>query len=117
MVIVRFEPSMREPCSKRRPGDRAVSAVADDDLAEMGAALEVAVGGRRLFEREDPVDDGAYPMERDCPVHCLEIGSAANADRAETHAAAAQQQGVEHDAGSRQARSDQADMATNRLGL
>jgi hypothetical protein len=48
---------MREPCTNYavRP---AVSAVADDDFAEMGAALEVAVCGRRLFKREYPVNDG-----------------------------------------------------------
>jgi len=73
--------------------------VADDDFAEMGAALEVAVCGRRLFKREYPVNDGAQSMQCDCPVHRLEIGSAADADRAETHAAAAQQERVEHDIG------------------
>src|SRR4051794_21830141 len=29
---------------------------ADDDLAEMGAALHVAVGGRSLLDREDSID-------------------------------------------------------------
>ena len=52
-------------------------------------------------------------MQRDGPVHCLEIGSTANADRPERHATTAQQQRVEHDAGSRQARPDQADVSAH----
>jgi hypothetical protein len=47
---------MREPCTNYAVWP-AVSAVADDDFAEMGAALEVAVCGRRLF-KEYPVNDG-----------------------------------------------------------
>jgi hypothetical protein len=43
-------------------------------------------------------------------VHRLEIGPTADADRTERHAAPAEQQRIEHDAGSRQARADQADM-------
>src|SRR5437867_183150 len=95
------------------PPIRAVSALVDDDFAEMGAALEMAVGGRRLFEREYPVNNRAQSMQCDGPVHRLEIGSVADADRTETHTTASQQQWIEHDAGSRQARSDQADVAAD----
>jgi hypothetical protein len=48
---------MREPCANYAVWP-AVSAVVDDDFAEMGAALEVAVCGRHLFKREYPVNDG-----------------------------------------------------------
>jgi len=104
-------------CTNRAPCGRAASAVAYNNFAEMCAALEVAVCGRRLFERKYPVNDGAQSMQCDCPVHRLEIGSAADADRPETHAAAAQEEWVEHDTGSRQARSDQADMSADGEGF
>ena len=94
-----------------------MSAVPDDDFAEMGAALEVAVCGWCVFEREYPVNDGAQSMRYDCSIHRLEIGSAADTDRAEIRAAATQQELVEHEPGSRQARSDQSDMSADGEGF
>jgi hypothetical protein len=87
---------MREPCTNYavRP---AVSAVADDDFAEMGAALEVAVCGRRLFKREYPVNDG----RNRCNAIALFIASKSarlpTLFEPRTHTAAAQQGRVEHD--------------------
>jgi len=46
--------------------------VADDDFAEMGAALEIAVCVRRLVEREYPINHRPQPMDRDGTVHRLE---------------------------------------------
>ena len=91
--------------------------MADHDLAEMGAALEIAIGVRRLVERKYAINDWPQPMQRDCPVHRLKISSAADADRTERLAAPPEQQWVEHDAGSRQARSDQADMPVEEPAL
>jgi len=50
-------------------------------------------------------------MQRKSPVHRLEIGPAADADRAETHAAAPQQQRIEPDPWPRQTRSYQANVS------
>jgi hypothetical protein len=91
--------------------------VRDHDFAEMAAALERAVGCFGVGKGECPVDHGAQTMECDGSVHRLKIGSAADADRAETHAAAAEQERVEHHAGSRQARSDQADVSADGEGF
>jgi hypothetical protein len=77
--------------------------VAEDDLAEMGAALKIAVCVGRLVDREYVINQGLQLMQRDCPVHRLEIGSAADANRTEYYATSAQQQRGEHDVGSRQA--------------
>jgi hypothetical protein len=78
------------------------SGVADHDLAEMGAAFEMAICFDRLVEWEDPINDGSQPMQRQGPVHRFEISAAAAADRTKRHAASAKQQRVEHRAGSRQ---------------
>ena len=65
--------------------------MADDDLAEMGAAVKVAVGFWRRLEREYPIDHRPQSMLCDSPVHRLEIGATADADRPEGHAAPTQQ--------------------------
>src|SRR5712692_6311787 len=91
----------------------ALSAVADDDLTEVGAALKMPIRVRRRFEREYPINYRPQAMQRDRPVHRLEIGPTADADRSQRHAAPAQQQRVEHYPGSGQARPDQADLAAN----
>jgi hypothetical protein len=56
------------------------STVRDHDLSEMPAALEMPVGCLGLSEGECPVDYGAQMMQRDGPVHRLEISAAADAD-------------------------------------
>ena len=50
------------------------SSVCDHNLAEMAAAVEMAVGCVGLGER--PVDHRAQAVLHDGPVHCLEIGAA-----------------------------------------
>jgi hypothetical protein len=64
------------------------SAVRDHDLPEMPAALEMPIGRLGLGEGERPVDHGPQTMQRDGPVHSLEIGAAADADRPDRNAAA-----------------------------
>ena len=83
--------------------------VGDHYLAEMPAALEVTIGFLCLGEREDAVDHRLQPVLSDGSVHGLEIGAAADTDRAEGDATAGQQQGIEPGSGWRQARANQAD--------
>ena len=63
----------------------------DPDLPKMTATLEMPVGRLGLSEGKCPVDHRTQAMQRDGPVHSLEIGAAADADRAEGNAAAGQQ--------------------------
>jgi hypothetical protein len=65
--------------------------VSDHDLAEMTATLEIAVGGLGLGERECPINHRPHAMQRDGPVHRLEVGAGPYADRAYRDAAAGQQ--------------------------
>ena len=90
------------------------SAVRDDDLAEMTASLEMAVGFLCLGQREDPINHWAQAMQPDGSVHRLEMGAAANADRTEDNATAGQQQGIESGFRCRYARADQADVSADR---
>jgi len=66
-------------------------AVRDHDFAEMTAALEMAVGFLSLGEWECPVDHRPEPMQRDSPVHRLEMRAASDADRPDGYAAPGQQ--------------------------
>jgi hypothetical protein len=78
------------PASSLRSGGPAElgrSAVRGHDLSEMTTALEMAIGFLRLGKGECPVDHGAQTMQRDGPVHSLEIGAAADADRPDRNAA------------------------------
>lgn len=52
----------------------------DDELAEMAAGFEMPVGFPCLGERKDAVDHRAQLLQGNGPVHCLEIGAAADAD-------------------------------------
>src|SRR5437762_14312790 len=69
---------------------RISSAVRDHDLPEMAAPLEMPIGRLSLGERKCPIDHGAQTVQRDRPVHRLEIGAAADAYRAKRNAAAGQ---------------------------
>ena len=57
----------------------------------MPATLEMPVVLLGLGERERPIDHRPQAMQRDSPVHRLEIGSAPDADRPDRNAAAGQQ--------------------------
>jgi len=52
------------------------------------------VGSLCLGEWECPIDHRVQTMERDSPVHRLEISAAPNADGTECDAATGQQQGI-----------------------
>ena len=83
-----FAPVVRPP--RRGLAHRISSAVRDHDLPEMAAPLEMPIGRLSLGERKCPIDHGAQTVQRDRPVHRLEIGAAADAHRAERNAAAGQ---------------------------
>src|SRR6516164_4926719 len=68
-----------------------ISAVRDHDLPKVAAVLEMPISLFRFGERECPVDHGAQVVHRNRTVHGLEIGAAADADRAEGDTAAGQQ--------------------------
>ena len=57
----------------------------------MPATLEMPVVLLGLGERERPIDHRPQAMQRDSPVHRLEIGTAPDADRPDRNAAAGQQ--------------------------
>jgi hypothetical protein len=87
------------------------------DLTEMAATDEEPVGLVGLGERERPIDYRAQAVHLDSAVHRLEIDAAADADRAERDAAAAQQiDPVPSRRASGQARPDQADMSAHGQG-
>jgi class 3 adenylate cyclase len=48
----------------------------------MAAPLEMPIGRLSLGERKRPIDNRAQTVQLDRPVHRLEIGAAADADRA-----------------------------------
>jgi len=63
----------------------------DHDLPKVPTALEMAVGRLSLGKWECSVDHRVQAVQSDGAVHRLEIGSAADADRPDGNAVAAQQ--------------------------
>jgi hypothetical protein len=51
------------------------SRVFENDLTKRGIALEVAVGGGNLIEREDPIDDSMYDATREQWHHLRREGA------------------------------------------
>src|SRR3954451_16795295 len=88
---------------------------ADDDLAEVGAALHVAERLDGLFEREDAIDDRPEPVEADGAVHVLEHRARADVDALD--ADALHQHGHRVDLAAAGEDADQGDVSPHAHGL